>query len=553
MNRYYRIWRITSMFISFFIQVWWYKKREERLGKRAMAPKWTELYQSMAHRFCQTAVQLGGLLIKAGQFFATRVDLLPSEMTNELSQLQDAVPPAPFDHVQKTIHEELGKPINEIFSSFEETALAAASLGQVHQAYLPKGEKVAVKILRPKIHQIIHADFAAIRITMALAKWFTDMPKQLDLDAIYREMHQTFSDELDYRLEIRNAERFRSNFAQFENIYIPRMYKSHSTSKVLTMEFIEGQKIDNYDFLKKHNIDRAELGRRLVQSYLHQVIVDGFFHADPHQGNLYVKEDGTLVFLDFGMVGEISSTTKENLKNLLFSVVERDSEKMVDAMANLGFLRPNANRNLVRKAMEFFLENHTPDQMKEMEKTKNLGPIAAELREFVYDQPMQIPANLIFMGRAGVTASGVAFGLDPTMGAEVAAPYIKKLMDDTDGGLTNVVLKKVKNYGATLIGLPTLLNRTLKKADLGEIYVKVGNLGDIQRAVLFQTRLANRLVLALLTSTATICAVLFYTQNFYEEARGTAAIAALLGLLLLWHSRKKPRDSSQPFHRNGPF
>ncbi|KAB2953075.1 AarF/ABC1/UbiB kinase family protein [Heliorestis acidaminivorans] len=553
MNRYYRIWRITSMFISFFIKVWWYKKREERLGKRVMAPRWTALFQDMAHRFCETAVELGGLLIKAGQFFATRVDLLPSEITKELSQLQDAVPAASFDHVQKTIQKELGKPLEEVFLSFNKEPIAAASLGQVHQAVLPKGDKVAVKILRPKIDQIINADFAAIRITMIMAKFFTDLSKQLDLDAIYQEMHQTFSDELDYRLEIKNAERFRNNLAEFENIYIPRMYKSHSTSKVLTMEFIEGQKIDNYEFLKKHNIDREELGRRLIQSYLHQVVVDGFFHADPHQGNLYVKADGTLVFLDFGMVGEISNRTKENLRNLLFSVVERDSEKMVDAMANLGFLRPTANRNLVRKAMQFFLDNHTPEQMKEMEKTKNLGPIGADLREFIYDQPMQIPANLIFMGRAGITAFGVAFGLDSTMGAEVAGPYIKKLMEDKDGGLTNVVLQRVKDYGTTLITLPGLLSRTLKKADLGELYVKVGNLGDIQRAVLFQTRLANRLVLALLTSTATLCAVIFYTQDFYSEARGAALIAAFLGILLLWHSRKKPRDSSQPFHRNGPF
>ncbi|WP_170291712.1 ABC1 kinase family protein [Heliobacterium mobile] len=553
MNRYYRIWRITSMFVAFFVQVWWYKKQERRVGEEAMAERWSKLYHRMAARFCNTATELGGLLIKAGQFFATRVDVLPPEITSELAQLQDAVPPAPFDHIERTIAEELSQPLEAIFTSFERTALAAASLGQVHQATLPTGEKVAVKVLRPHIHEIIHADFEAIQLTMLLAKIFTDLPKQMDMDAIFREMQQTFSNELDYRLEAAHSERFKKSLAVFEKIYVPNIYRQYSTKSILTMEFIDGRKVDDYAFIEENGIDRKELGHLLIRSYLHQVVNDGFFHADPHQGNIYVKADGTMVFLDFGMVGEIRPMMKENLKNLLFALVERDSEKMVEAMGNLGFLRPHANVNLVRRAMQFFLDHHSSEQMKEMERTKNLGPLGSEIREFIYQQPMQIPAHLIFLGRAILTVTGVAFGLDPQMDAQVAAPYIKKLMDDTDGGLANMVLKRAKSFGSTVLSLPTLLARTLKKADLGDLHVKVDNLGDITRAIMFQSRLANRLVLALLLATSIICGTILYTQQFIQEAKGAASIAALLAILLLWHSRQRPRDSSQPFHRNGPF
>ncbi|ABZ83876.1 abc1 family protein [Heliomicrobium modesticaldum Ice1] len=553
MNRYYRIWRITSMFVLFFIQFWWLKRREGRLDREERERRWSSLYHRMGIRFCVTATELGGLLIKAGQFFATRVDVLPVEVTSELSQLQDAVPPAPFEHIEKTIREELGLPAEAIFSQMDSTPLAAASLGQVHRAVLPTGEQVAVKVLRPRIHEIIQADFEAIQLTMLLAKVFTDISSQMDMDAIYREMRQTFSDELDYRLEAAHAERFRKNLSVFENVYIPKIYSKYSTRRILTMEFIDGRKVDDYAFLEANGIDRKEMGHRLIRLFLHMIVNDGFFHADPHQGNLYVKADGTLVVLDFGMVGEITPLTKENLKNLLFSVVERDSEKMVEAMGNLGFLRPTANRNLVRRAMEFFLEHHSPEQLKEMERTKNLGPLGAEIREFIYDQPMQIPAHMIFLGRAVLTVTGVAFGLDRDMDAEVAAPYIKKLMDDTDGGLAKMLLNRAKGYGATLIGLPTLMHRTLKKADLGDLHVKVSNLGDIQRGVMFQSRLANRIVLAILTSTSLICATIFYTQHFFVEAEAAALIGALFGALLLWSSRQKPRDSSQPLNRYGPF
>lgn len=553
MNRFYRIWRITSMFFIFLVQVWWHNKREARIGEKAMAEQWPILFRRIATRFSQTATEMGGLLIKTGQFFATRVDLLPVEITEELAKLQDAVPAAPFEHIRKTIETEFGRPVQEVFSPIEPQALAAASLGQVHVAYLPTGEKVAVKVLRPRIHEIIHADFEAIRLTMWFAKRLTDMGKKMDLDAILAEMRQTFGDELDYRLEATHAERFRQNFAGKAGIYVPSIYREYSTSSVLTMEFIEGRRVDDIEFLEQNGIDRRDLAKRLMQAYLDQLIVHAFFHADPHQGNLYVRADGTLVFLDFGMVGELTAGTKANIKNMLFALLQRDSEQLVNTMNALGFLRPTANRNLLRRAFEFFFQFHTPEQLKEMERTKNLGTLGGDLRELAYDQPIQIPAYLIFVGRAVVTVAGVAIALDPGLDANVAAPYLKQLLGDQDGGVAQEVWQRVKDYGSTLVGLPGLAARTLKKADLGELYVRVDNLGDIQRAVQFQPNLANRLVLAILVATMAICTTMFYTQQFYAEANWTGALGIVLGISLVWHSTKRPKDTSQPFHSNGPF
>ncbi|MCW2277064.1 ABC1 kinase family protein [Heliophilum fasciatum] len=553
MNRYYRIWRITSMFFSFMVRVWWYKKREARLGQKAMEEQWSALFHRMALRFCQTSTEMGGLLIKTGQFFATRVDILPKAITEELNTLQDAVPAAPFEHIKQTIEAEFGRPLLQVFPQIEEQALAAASLGQVHRAWLPSGEKVAVKVLRPNINEIIQADFDAIHLTMWFAKKLTDIEKQMDLDAIYREMRQTFGDELDYRLEAGYADRFRALIAGKPGLAVPLIYHDYSTSRVLTMEFIEGRRIDDLDFLEENQIDRRELAKRLMQAYLDQVIVFGFYHADPHQGNLYVQADGTLVFLDFGMVGELTSGTKENIKDMLFALLQRDSEQLVNTLNALGFLRPNANRNLIRRAMEFFFQFHSPEQLKELEQTKNLGPLAADLRELVYDQPIQIPAYLIFVGRAVATVTGVAIALDPQIDANVAAPYLQKLLSNEDGTIGQEVWRRAKDYGNTLIGLPGLMSRTLKKADLGEIYVRVDNLGDIQRALQFQPQLVNRVTLAIMVAAMAICTTIFYTQHFYFEANWTGGLGIFFTLMLMWQSSRRPHNTNQPIHRNGPF
>lgn len=431
--------------------------------------------------FRHTAVKLGVLMIKLGQFLSSRADLLPEQALAAIASLQDEVPPASFNHVLSVVESELGKPVEEIFSVLERKATAAASLGQVHKAVLKSnGATVAVKVQRPNIEQLVRSDLSTLKFVIWVINRFVNTGEFIDLMGVYREFKRTVYEEIDYVSEAANAKRFKEMFKDDPTIRIPDIYEEYTTRRVLVLEWIEGIKINDYATLDREGIDRLEVAKRTVQTYFYQFFDAGFFHADPHPGNIFVKKgapgEGPIIeFVDFGMVGTLSKSMKKALKDLFLSFVTRDSRALVEALARLGFIGEGANMTAIERGMALMLEQYYGMTLGEA-RDLDIPDVADDVGRLLYGQPFQIPAQFAFTGRAVSTLVGVSTGLAPDFNfVDVATPYARKFLGlDAEGVSQTIqdILRQLLEAGRVLLKLPVELERVINKLDSGQIEVK---------------------------------------------------------------------------------
>jgi predicted unusual protein kinase regulating ubiquinone biosynthesis (AarF/ABC1/UbiB family) len=516
----------------------WYKKRQQ------------ELFVSQARRFRNTAVELGGLLIKLGQFFSTRVDVLPQAVTRELAGLQDEVQPVPFAELRREAEAEFGRPLEEIYEYLDETPLASASLGQVHCGRLrarPEGPlgvpgerpgpTVAVKIQRPAIEKLVETDLKALGRIIELIKAWTDWEKFADIDAIYNEFSATVHEELDYIHEGHNAETIARNLAGDPEVIIPRIFWEHTTRRVLTMEFEEGIKITDASGLERAGVNRHNLARKLLQIYVRQILVDGFFHADPHPGNLFVTPAGRIILIDFGMVGVIPRPLREDLVQLARSMIQRDYGQVVTLLKKVGFVRQSADPEVLAGAIGVFIE-----QM--LGKGDELfgGDLKATLESMetlLYEQPFQIPAKFTFLGRALGTLYGLCIGLDPEIDfLDEARPYLAEFTN-MNIKLWDIVKEKGAAIGNALVELPPLAERVLRKAERGDLHINV-TMQSLNEAFTANTSAINRLTLVLAFGFTLGTSAYLLVNRLTLEARYGFAASGLLLLVLLLKNRGAP-------------
>src|SRR5436190_6327404 len=303
-------------------------------------------------------IELGPTFIKIGQSMGTRADLLPLPFVKELGKLVDQVPPFPNDVAFARIEHELGRKINEVYVEFELEPVAAASLGQVYRARLHTGEEVAVKVQRPNLEATIKGDIVILKKVANFAERFPQLSENADWPGMLREFDSTIHEEMDYAAEGRNAERFRHNFKNWSNVHVPTIYWNATTSKVLTMEFIHGTKVTDLEEQARRNISPSKVNRLLIKAYLKQLLEDGFFHADPHPGNLLVMPDGRVAFFDFGMVGRITPQLQAKMIDAFFHVVEKDPAGIAEYLIELDFLKPGTSPNVVKPVVERMFEFH---------------------------------------------------------------------------------------------------------------------------------------------------------------------------------------------------
>ncbi len=432
--------------------------------------------------FRQTAIKLGVLMIKLGQFLSSRADLLPEEALAVLGSLQDEVPPAPFSHVVSVVETELGKPIDQVFSTFERKCTAAASLGQVHKAVLAAtGEEVAVKIQRPNIDQLVRSDLSTLKFVIWVINRFVDTSEFIDLMGVYREFKRTVYEEIDYVTEAANAQRFREMFKDDPTIYIPRVYEDYTTRRILVLEWIDGIKINDYAAIEAAGISRLEVAKRTVQTYFYQFFEAGFFHADPHPGNIFVKPgppgSGPIIaFVDFGMVGTLTKSMKKAMKDLFLSFLARDSHALVGALAKLGFIGDGANMAAIERGMAMMMERYFGLTLGEA-RDLDIPEVSQDVEQLLYGQPFQIPAQFAFTGRAIGTLVGVATGLSPEFNfVDVATPYARKFLGlDAEGAGQTIqeILNQLLDTGRTLLALPRSLERVITKLETGQIEVRL--------------------------------------------------------------------------------
>jgi predicted unusual protein kinase regulating ubiquinone biosynthesis (AarF/ABC1/UbiB family) len=550
-----RFFAVIGLFLSIFwafyslrLKKFWHSEawyQERRLA----------LFTSQARRFRNTAIELGGLMIKLGQFFSTRVDILPQEVTRELAALQDDVQPVDFAELRREAEAEFGRPLDEIFESLDETPLAAASLGQVHSGRLAavagaQPQLVAVKIQRPGIEELVNTDLRAIGRVISLIKVLTDWEKFADFEAIRDEFSTIVHEELDYIHEGHNAEIIAANLADNQDVIIPKIFWEHTTNRVLTMEFEEGMKITDYDGLARAGVDRHKLSVMLLQIYIKMILVDGFFHADPHPGNLFVTPAGRIILIDFGMVGMISGTLREVLGELTRASVQRDYHQVVILLKKIGFLQRGADTEVLTHASGLFMEQVLGHG--EALLTGELGEILDNMETLLYEHPFQIPANFTFLGRALGTVYGLCVGLDPKINfLEEATPYVTAFTKENID-LWDIVKKKATAIGNSLVELPPLTERVLRKAERGDFHIKV-SLQDIGERFAANTQALDRLTWVMAFGFVLGSSDYLLVNHYLALARYGFAVSAVLLIALIFNNsggrRRRRIPHPPPFRR----
>ncbi len=505
-----RYWRIILFFGRVTLSYIFWEIILPKIGLRGLSTRTRPgRLQRTAVRFRALAIRLGGLMIKVGQFLSARLDVLPPEITEALSDLQDEVPAEAFADIRTKAEAELGARLDERFAWFDETPMAAASLGQVHRARLRDEDaaihgfsEVVVKVQRPHIEAIVEVDLRALRQVAGWLEKYKPIRERADTHALVKEFAETTYGEIDYLSEGRNAETFSANFKDDPRVHVPIVVWSHTTRRVLTLENVLAIKIGDYEAISAAGIDRGEVARVLLQTYLKQIFEDGFFHADPHPGNLFitpttVNEDGRqgwkLTFVDFGMVGRMPENLRVGLREVVIGVGLRDAGRVVRAYQMLNVLLPGADLKLIEMAGAQIFDRFWGKSMSELRQVDvgEMHRFALQFRELMFSMPFQLPQNLLMFGRSVAILSGMCTGLDPNFNLwEQIAPYANKLITDEGTSNWQTWLKEIGNVVQTLAALPGRADRVFAIMERGNLSVQVP---QVSRQVMHVEAAVNRL------------------------------------------------------------
>jgi predicted unusual protein kinase regulating ubiquinone biosynthesis (AarF/ABC1/UbiB family) len=542
--------RILWFFFRVLVSLAWWDILLPNIGLRQLSNRTRRnRTQRIASRFRILAINMGGVMIKVGQFLSSRLDVLPREITDELSGLQDEVRAESFEAMRKVIEAEFSAPLADKYCYFEEQPMASASIGQVHRARIcvAAGEveppPVVVKVQRPNIEAIVRTDLQALQVVGGWVQRYPPVGKRANVPALLNEFSRTLYEEIDYLAEGKNAETFAENFKERPDVRVPQVIWSHTTRRVLTLQDVQSIKITDYAAVEAAGINRAEVANRLLDTYLKQIFEDHFFHADPHPGNLFVyaqKGEGDeslsqkwqLVFVDFGMVGRIQPNVVAGLRELLIAIGTRDPARIVRSYQILGVLLPSADTKLLEKAgarvFERFWGKTTPEIMK-MDHAEAVA-FAMEFSDLLYDLPFQIPENLIMLGRSLGILSGMCTGLYPEFNIwSRIAPYATKLVEAEGSSTIKTLLSEVGGSLQSLLSLPRKTDDLINRLQLGQLEVRQP---ELQQQVKHLQQAVWRLAAAVVFAALLLSAVQVYLAGSLPLAGGLA-IATLLAFLWL--------------------
>ena len=551
-RRYLRVvWFFARVFIStiwcdlILRQVPGIRNRVERT---ALA-RW----QGIARRFRVLALQMGGVLIKLGQFLSIRVDVLPLEVTAELAGLQDEVPPEDPVDVQIVLAEEFGRPTDDVFSWFSLEPEAAASLAQVHKARLRDGQEVVVKVQRANIQTLVDTDLAALRVAINWLKAYRTVSRRVDLNRLFEEFAATTRAELDFVAEGSNAERFAADFADDPSIRIAKVHWDQTTRRVLTLENVAAIKIDDLTAIEAAGVSRAAVARKLYDIYLEQVFVNNFLHADPHPGNLFINPlprpaDAAadaptpfqLVFVDFGMVAVIPAALRASLREYVIGIGLRDAHRIVQAYIDSGILLPGADHKRLEALHDVLFQSMGSVRMGQLKDAafEQAEMVVREYRDILYEMPFQVPTDILFVGRAIGILSGIATQLDPEFDPWAATlPFAERLATGQLIGDRRSWLDQIGEVVRLVAGAPARVDRLLTQAERGDLTVQTALAPDASRAMRRLERAADRLAWAVIFAGLLLGGVLLRAL----EGPGGLSTSLLVGavLALLWGATRR--------------
>ena len=532
-------WRFVLVVRQFLPLVVGYLRDRRRFflvgGRRRVT---TEMRKRRARRLLDSLLTLGPTFIKLGQLLSTRPDVLPPEYVDVLAQLQDRVPPAPWPGARAVIEEELG-PVEERFHDFDTDAISGASLGQVYRANVD-GQPVAVKVRRPGIESLVEADLRVVRWLLPVVIYFVGEARAFSLSNLADEFAKTIREEMDYRREARMLEEIRANFADDPQVRIPATVSSHSTGRVLTMEYVPGTKITDVEEIDELGLDRRELAETIQRTYLQMIVEDGVFHADPHPGNLAVQPDGTVVFYDFGMSGRVPPYLQDRIVEFYLSVANRDIEGILDSLVAMGTLSPTADRDTMGQVMELAIEDA---RGRDIERYR-VQQIVQQVEDTIYDFPFRLPRNLALILRVATVVEGVCVTLDPDFDfIRVATDFLTErgYREESARQFVEEVRGDVVAAAQSSIRVPQTLERVLNRAERGNLRVQ-SELRD-PRDVL--DRLARRIVAGLVLASSILATAYLYPID-WRAAAVPAAIGVASSVLLYRSFRASRGFRAQP-------
>lgn len=497
---------------------------------------------STVERIRTVVEQLGPTFVKLGQVASLRADVFPPELVGELSKLQDEVLPVSFEQVEDVVFAELGRPLSVVFASFEQTPIGSASIGQVHRAVLQNGDVVAVKVQRPNIHRRIRVDLEVLSNLAQMAERRFDWARHYQVADVVAEFTRSLHNELDYTQEGRNADRIRKNFTGDDPVYIPEIYWDLTTPKVLVMEFVEGTKLKDHEVLAARGYDPKLLAENASRAVFKQLLMHGFFHADPHPGNLAALPNHVILFMDFGMVGKLSPDMKDRLAILVVGLMRRSTELILRGLHRMGVVPIDINEDRLRRDVEELREKYYDVPLSQV----SLAQSVQDIFEVAYRHRIQIPPDLALVGKALLTIEGVVEDLDPGFRImDVAEPFGRQLLKEQlhPRTMARHLLGSAIDVGDFLVDFPKQLRLMVQEIAHGRVKVQL-EFREVNTIMNKLDRISNRLsfsvmllALSIFVAGLLVASALAKTGNLLWRFPITEVgliVGALMLLLLIW-------------------
>jgi len=492
---------------------------------------------STAQRIRRVLEELGPTFIKLGQLMSTRPDLFPPDVIDELEHLQDRVQPVSFGEIKTIIEEELGAPVEELFAEVDPAPLATASIGQVHRGRLAAGEEVVLKVQRQGVDRLIETDLEIMFDIARLLEWRTSWGRFYKLGEMVEEFARAIRQEVDYTYEGRNADRFRENFAGVKDVVSPKVYWPFTTRRVLVLEYVEGIKITALDELRAAGYNLTTVAKKVANAVFKQILVDGFFHGDPHPGNIAVLAEESIFFMDFGMVGRLDEYLRDRFAAMLLNIVRRDIDGIVRVLLEIGKAHGKVSKQNLRRDISYLFVKYYDRPLKEI----RVGEALRELLGMSYVYRIRIPSEVVLLTRTLILLEGAIEKLDPGLSiVDLAEPFGKKLLYEkmAPGRLAKKALAYGLDIAAIGRDLPRRADNLLHLVEAGEIGFKI----ELKNFVQFVNRLnivSNRLSFSVIIAAIIIGSSLMAQRSEsvlirrYPVAEIGFVVAVLLGMWLL--------------------
>lgn len=546
-KKYSRKWRIRKAYwttIVILMSYWRLSWISKIRGKNYYQRKVVTLNIKNANRIKDAILELEGLFIKVGQLLSILTNFLPDAYHEPLQSLQDQLPAKPFAEIQQRIQLELGKSIDELFAYFNPKPIATASIGQAHRARLHDGTDVVVKVQHLNIEDIAEVDLEIIERLVKLSARFY---KIKGIEYAYTQVEQMIIEELDFQSEAQSMITIGKNLEHEDLVVIPKVHKPYSTDRILVTTFCEGVKISNIHQLENWNVDKTDLTKRLLNLYCKMVLEDGFYHADPHPGNILVQQNGAIVLLDFGAVSNVQENLRIGIPRLIEGVAKNDTSSIIEALRFMDFISDSkeaeAFAEKIIKASRQFIEEDIQMKGMDLSKIKDLNPFDNSLFDLTNEiglsniiNTVQVPKDYVLLNRTATLLLGIASALDSKLNPlTVVRPYIQQLIFNEKGNITNQIVNKLQTTLMSTVSLPDTLNDAFTKLQRGQIEVKVA--GNNEQTKLMYA-IGQQLILSLL---AIVAFIIGYWSRINQDLAFSKYSFIVSGVLLalVWRTHRK--------------